>query len=99
MFHAAPVLLIAHVPRWDRFGRDDAAFAAYNVMLAAERMGLGTCQIGFLQAALDFSRKLRRSLGLPSGRRAEVELILGRPKHPFRRVLPRRRPEIREAPS
>jgi len=89
LYHA-PVLLVAHVPKSDRFGRDDAAYAAYNVMLAAQRLGLGTCQIGFLQAALGLSRRLRRSLGLPKGRRAEIELILGVPKYPFRRVVSRR---------
>jgi len=94
IFHHAPVLLIAHVPKGDRFGRDDAAYAAYNVMLAAQQLGLGTCQIGFLQAALGLSRRLRRSLGLPKGRRAEIELILGVPKYPFRRVVPRRESKI-----
>ena len=93
LYHA-PVLLIAHVPKSDRFGRDDAAYAAYNVMLAAQRLGLGTCQIGFLQAALGLSRHLRRSLDIPPGRKPEIELVLGVPKYPFRRVVPRREPEI-----
>ena len=93
LYHAL-VLLVAHVPKSDRFGRDDAAYAMYNVMLAAQRLGLGTCQIGFLQAALGLSRRLRRSLGLPKGRRAEIELLVGVPKHPFRRVVSRREPKI-----
>jgi nitroreductase/NAD-dependent dihydropyrimidine dehydrogenase PreA subunit len=93
LYHA-PVLLIAHVPKGARFGRDDAAYAAYNVMLAAQRLGLGTCQIGFLQFALGLSRRLRRSLNIPPGRKPEVELILGVPKYPFRRVVPRREPKF-----
>ena len=93
LYHA-PVLLVAHVPKSDRFGRDDAAYAAYNVMLAAQRLGLGTCQIGFLQFALELSRRLRKSLHLPSGRKPEIELVLGVPKYPFRRVVPRREPKI-----
>jgi len=94
ILHHAPVLLVAHVPKGDRLGRDDAAYAAYNVMLAAQRLGLGTCQIGFLQFALGLSRRLRRSLDIPPGRKPEIELILGVPKYPFRRVVPRREPEI-----
>ncbi len=93
LYHA-PVLLIAHVPKGDRFGRDDAAYAAYNVMLAAQRLGLGACQIGFLQFALGLSRHLRRSLNIPPGRKPEIELILGVPKYPFRRAVPRREPKI-----
>ncbi len=93
LYHA-PVLLVAHVPKSDRFGRDDAAYAACNVMLAAQRLGLGACQIGFLQFALGLSRRLRRSLAIPPGRKPEIELILGVPKYPFRRVVPRREPAI-----
>ena len=90
IFFHAPVLLIAHGRKRMRFERDDAVYAAYNLMLAAERLGLGTCQIGFFQFALSHSRRLRLALGLPKGRRAEVVLVLGYPKFSFRRMLPRR---------
>lgn len=90
----APVLLIAHTRRGAPFSRDDAVYAAYNLMLAAQQLGLGTCQIGFFIVALGLSRTLRRMLGLPGNRRAQVALVLGYPRYPFRRALPRRRPEI-----
>ncbi len=94
IFYRAPVVLVAHVPVADDFGRDDAVYAAYNLMLAAERLGLGTCQIGYSQEALQRSTELRDSLGLPPDRRPEVELILGYPVHSFRRLIPRRQPEL-----
>jgi len=94
IFFRAPVVLIAHVPDDDYFGRDDAVYAAYNLMLAAQRMGLGTCQIGYFTVALDRSRGLRRALGLPEDRRAEITLMLGHPQYRFRRVLPRRQPDL-----
>jgi len=90
----APVLLIAHVPDSAYFGRDDAIYATYNLMLAAQRMGLGTCQIGYFLIALDLDKKLHSALGLPQGRRAEVAVVLGYPQYRFRRVLPRRRPNL-----
>ena len=94
IFRRAPVLLVAHVPNGAYFGRDDAVYAVYNLMLAAQQMGLGTCQIGYFLIALDLNRKLRSALGLPQGRRAEVALVLGYPQYRFRRVLPRRRPNL-----
>ena len=94
IFLRAPVLLIAHIPDGAYFGRDDAVYAVYNLMLAAQRLGLGTCQIGYFLIALDLNRKLRSALGLPQGRRAEVALVLGYPQYRFRRVLPRRRPNL-----
>jgi nitroreductase/NAD-dependent dihydropyrimidine dehydrogenase PreA subunit len=94
MFFRAPVVLVAHVPDDDTFGRDDAIYATYNLMLGAQRMGLGTCQIGYFLVALGRSRGLRRALGLPEDRRAEVVLAMGYPEHRFRRALPRRRPDL-----
>jgi nitroreductase/NAD-dependent dihydropyrimidine dehydrogenase PreA subunit len=94
IFRHAPVVLVAHVPNDDYFGRDDAIYATYNLMLAAQRIGLGTCQIGYFLVALDRSRELRSALGLPDGRRVEVALTLGYPKYRFRRVPPRRQPDL-----
>jgi nitroreductase len=94
IFRRAPVVLIAHVPAGDYFGRDNAVYAAYNLMLAAQRMGLGTCQIGYFNVALERGRQLRRALGLPEGRQPEVALVLGYPQYRFRRVLPRRQPNL-----
>jgi nitroreductase/NAD-dependent dihydropyrimidine dehydrogenase PreA subunit len=94
IFFKAPVLLIAHVPVEDSFGRDDATYAAYNLILAAQRMGLGSCLIGYFIYALENSDQLRRHLGLSDNRRVEVALVIGYPKYKFRRTVPRRSMEI-----
>jgi nitroreductase/NAD-dependent dihydropyrimidine dehydrogenase PreA subunit len=94
IFHHAPVVLAAHVPQAAFFGRDDAVYAVYNLMLAAERLGLGTCHIGYVNAALERSQRIPRILGLPPGRRLEVVLTLGYPRFKFRRAIPRRRMEL-----
>jgi len=94
IFFKAPVLLLAHVPVEDSFGRDDATYAAYNVILAAQRMGLGNCLIGYFIYALENNGQLRSRLGLPDNRRVEVALVIGYPKYHFRRAVPRRRTEI-----
>ena len=94
IFFKAPVLLLAHVPVEDSFGRDDATYAAYNIILAAQRMGLGTCLIGYFIYALENSGQLRRWLGLPDNRRVEVALVIGYPKYPFRRTVSRRLAKI-----
>lgn len=94
IFFKAPVLLIAHVPVENSFGRDDATYAAYNLLLAAERMGLGTCLIGYFIYALESSNKLLTMFKLPEDRRIEVALVLGYPKYKFKRAIPRRRMEI-----
>ena len=94
LFHNAPVVLIGHTRIGRPFARDDAVYAAYNLMLAAERQGLATCQIGFFQIVLERSRKVRRMLGLPEERSAQIVVVLGYPLFPFRRLVPRRTPEL-----
>ena len=94
IFYGAPVVLIGHSPAGNSFGRDDAIFATYNIMLAAERHGLGTCQIGFFQLAYEKSARLRRKITLPEGRAPQVAIALGYPRHAFRRALPRRSPNL-----
>ena len=94
IFYHAPVVLIGHCPAGNPFGRDDVVYAAYNIMLAAETMGLGTCQIGFFQMVVEKSARLARRLGLPKERSPQVALAVGHPRHTFRRGLPRRSPNL-----
>jgi len=49
---------------------------------------------GYFQTILDRSSRLRRALGLPEGRRAQVALVLGYPQYRFHRLLPRRKPDL-----
>ena len=76
------------------FGRDNAIYATYNVMLAAQRSDLATCQIGFFQAVAARSGRLCREIGIPEGRVPQVAVALGYPLHTFRRVPPRRTPDL-----
>jgi nitroreductase/NAD-dependent dihydropyrimidine dehydrogenase PreA subunit len=94
VFYKAPVVLIGHCPSGNRFARDDAVYAAYNIMLAAETLGLGTCQIGFFQIVAQRSNRMGRRIGLPAGRAPQIALAVGYPKHDFRRGLPRRIPNL-----
>jgi len=94
ILYEAPVVLVAHTPKSAFFGREDAVYAAYNLMLAAERLGLGTCHIGYVNAALERSRNIEELVGLPEGRQIEVVMTLGYPGVTFRRAVPRRRMEV-----
>lgn len=94
IFYNAPVVLIGHCPSGNRFGRDDAVYAAYNMMLTADSLGLGTCQIGLFQVVVEKSARMARLLGLPKGRSPQIALAVGHPRHTFRRALPRRSPNL-----
>jgi len=94
IFYDAPALLVAHVPAGTYFGRDDAVHAIYNVELAAERLGLGSCLMGYFKIALDRDKGFRKSLGLPEGRSPEAAVVIGYPEVEHLRMLPRRKPSV-----
>jgi len=99
IFYNAPLVLAAHVPVEAFLGRDDAVYAAYNVMLAAESLGLGTCQIGYVNAALERNDELTQIIGLPEGRKLELTMILGYPRFAFKRAPSRGRRSLAWNPS
>jgi nitroreductase len=94
VFYNAPAVLVAHVPSGTYFGRDDAIHALYNVELAAERLGLGSCQMGYFKIALDRDTSFKADIGIPAGRSPEATLALGYPKIEYLRMIPRRKPSI-----
>jgi hypothetical protein len=68
---------VADVPQGAFFGRGEAVYAAYSVMLAAERLGLGTCHVAYVNVALQPNTGLTHMLGVPDGRRLEAVIIFG----------------------
>lgn len=94
IFYRAPVVLVGHSQKGNQFGRDDAVYAMYNMMLACESFDLATCQIGFFQAVVSRAPKLRKLLALPPGRVPQVAFALGYPLRTFRRVPVRRVPDL-----
>lgn len=94
VFYHAPAVLIAHAPSGSYFGRDDAIHALYNVELAAERMGLGSCQMGHFKIALDRDRSFQKAIELPVGLSPEAALAIGYPKVSYNRSLNRRKSSV-----
>jgi nitroreductase/NAD-dependent dihydropyrimidine dehydrogenase PreA subunit len=94
-FFDAPAVLAAICDAETVCAREEATYATYNVMLVAERLGLGTCHIGSLHLLLEeFPRLQRRLLGIPDGKKLEALMVVGYPARTVRRMVPRRMPEI-----
>ncbi|MFX0050384.1 MAG: nitroreductase family protein [Candidatus Hodarchaeota archaeon] len=94
-FFNAPVLIAGYCDKDTVCAREEATYAIYNITLAAERMGLGTCHIGSVQLIFEELSHLQQELlGIPLGKELQVFLIIGHPLWPFRRMVPRRLPKI-----
>jgi len=98
-FFNAPVVLAGYCEKDSVCAREEATYAAYNITLAAERMGLGTCHIGSILLILEeFPHLQHKVLRIPEGKELQVLLILGYPAWHFRRMVPRRLPSIKWNP-
>lgn len=98
-FFNAPVVLAGYCEKHSVCAREEATYAAYNITLTAERMGLGTCHVGSVHLLLEeFSHLQHQLLGIPDEKELHVLLTLGYPAWQFRRMVPRRMPDIKWNP-
>ncbi|SER15416.1 Nitroreductase [Solimonas aquatica] len=74
----APALIVVCATQPGSLADMDCAMAAYNIMLAAHSMGLGSCWVSMAQPFLD-SPEGRRLLHLNAEERVVAPLVLGAP--------------------
>ncbi len=79
IFYNAPALVVISAPSKDAFCIADCALAAQNLMLAASRLGLGSCWTGMAEAWLN-SEAGHKALHLPAGEQVVAPIILGFPQ-------------------
>lgn len=68
---------------------EDSMLAAYNIVLMAQAMGLGSCFVSLARNAINASRKCRKILKLGSADRIHAVVVLGYPAVKFQRAIPR----------
>jgi len=90
-FHAPAVVILTYPGSNRRYGRVNCALAGQAMMYYAQSLGIGSCMIGFMEAALGLSARLRRKVGLSASRKTGLVFTLGVSDVTYRR-LPLRRP-------
>jgi len=94
ILHNAPVLILIHAPKRKPFASDNCNIAATTIINYSHTLGFGTCFIGFLTIALQFSGKLRNKLGVPENRRVYATLVMGYPAYRYANTVSRKIPEV-----
>jgi ferredoxin len=89
LFYDAPVLILAHAESWDTCSPFNCAAALYHCSLTAHTLGLGSCFNGYLVNAVNYSKKIRRSLGMPADHKCYAAMTLGFPDVKHLRVIER----------
>ena len=64
IFYGAPAVVLVHSPQLIPTPREDSVLSAYNLVLAAEAMDLGSCFVSLGQNAINSSAACKRILGL-----------------------------------
>jgi nitroreductase/NAD-dependent dihydropyrimidine dehydrogenase PreA subunit len=91
----APAMIIFHAHRAVEHVEGDVYIALAYGLLAAHALGLGACAIDLLPHAIQNSRNLRELFAIPDDNVVVASMILGYPKHRYRRGIAR---ELRSLP-
>ncbi|MBD3342244.1 MAG: 4Fe-4S dicluster domain-containing protein [Candidatus Lokiarchaeota archaeon] len=91
IFYNAPMVVILYAPSdlSDFLSGNDAGIAFTYGMMAAQARGLGTCWIGFAQAALNRSKKNKKAFDIPKDMNITGVMTLGYPDVKYHRLPPR----------
>ena len=94
IFRNAPAVIAVHGRRSNGSVHENCAIAVRNMEMLAQSMGLGTCWAGYLLGAAGFSNRIARSLGISDDRNIYSAIMLGYPKHEYRKTIPRKQREV-----
>lgn len=94
VFYNAPCVLILHGPKGDLIAPRDALFAAQNILLAAETLGLGACVVDLATEPCNRDPRLKDLTGVPIHEEIYATIVLGFPKFRYLRTAPRKSPNV-----
>lgn len=95
LFHGATAAILAGSRLDASCPAEDALLATQNILLGAHCLGLGTCLIGFVTAAMREDKSIARSLGIPGNEKVYAVIALGHPDEKYQRVTGRKQAVIR----
>ncbi len=75
--------------------KTNGILAAQNMEFVAEANGLGVLFSGFFTTAANASRKIRKAIQIPKGKKAAMTLVLGYPAVKFLRSPPRSAADVK----
>lgn len=89
-FFNAPIVIVILAK-----DKTNGILAAQNMEYAAEANGLGVLYSGYFTMAANASRKIKKAIRIPSGKKVAMTLVLGYPNVKFLRSTPHKELNVR----
>lgn len=86
-FYEAPIALLLHTNTLIPTPKEDCLLVGYNIALAAETMGLGSCFVTMAQTIINSSVRCKKTIGLTNKDHVHVVLVLGYPRFHYHRPV------------
>jgi nitroreductase len=93
VFYQAPAVILIHSPAVMPTPKEDCVLSAYNMVLMAESLGLGTCIVTLAQNAINDSKRCKKILGLKKQDVVHAVVVLGYPEEKYLRPIPKKTKE------
>lgn len=97
LFHGATAVIVVGSKPGGSTPTEDALLATQNILLAAHAMGLGTCLIGYVVAAMRKDATIQVRFDIPADEMICSVIALGYPNEEFQRSAGRRDVTVRYA--
>jgi len=85
IFYHAPLIFFFHTDRIMPTAKEDCVLSAYNVILMAEALDMGSCFVSLSQQAVTNDKRCKKILSIPPSHRVEAVVIVGYPKRLYKR--------------
>jgi nitroreductase/NAD-dependent dihydropyrimidine dehydrogenase PreA subunit len=95
LFHRAPAAAFLYAGPGASTPKDDCVLALYHMVLMAERIGLGSCLLGTVEAAFARTPRLNDLLEIPRDQPVMASACFGYPGIRFKRLVERRPASVR----
>jgi len=89
---------VIHAPKTENDPFDakiDATIAIQNASLVCYSLGLGSCELGYLESIQNSEPRIKNALGVPDGNTIYGMLAVGHPKYKFKNWI--EKPEAKVA--
>lgn len=94
VIYNAPCVIAVHSPKDDPCPGENCVYAAANILLAAETLGLGTCVIGFITEPSKRDRRIKQLMQIPNNHEVYTTIALGYPKFKYSKSIGRKQSKI-----